>query len=884
MINRIKTEHGIDPMAQLKASAFNPYLNMKPPTKLSMSPDLTKMTNNDQNSFNWNDFDYAGAGKIVEAVGGIGKYIAENVKTKRPPLAYTIGLYGNGGNLFDIGGKIGAGIQGLTSIAGSFVDGYATEDINPTLDELHNRSIDQSYAQNFNDLANEYSQYRSFNTVDARDVRDKTWAEDGMNILGSIGSGAAAGASVGGPWGALVGGVIGLAGSTTGVLLGRAKADKKADKLNKQIRLTNEARQNTLGYRAETLSNRNYLNDMQNFKDQGGPLHTNGGLWDNGLMYINNGGTHEQSPYEGVPMGVDQQGIPNLVEEGEVIWNDYVFSDRLNVPKGLRSKYKLGGKLSFAKAVDKLSKESKEKPFDPIIQNTLDVVLDELRQSQEEIRMKKQGQQLQNLLTSIPPEELAMMTQQAQNPQQNIQEQLPMDQGMIDPMMSQGLMAYGGSVNKLSGPGNKSNSLNSYGYIEDYNNGWFDENNKYHKGYLDQINSMTLDDWQKWFDKQRLYFKDTANRGTARWNAINEFYQDNPEYNSDTFKAAEGMLDTYRRLAQDRKTGYMHPEYAQAPSLKQERRNWIRNADGTARLLDASDEIYFSNVNEGGRTWEQIMSKKYPGFKHALTQRRDPVNGTQYTDYYYDVSSPKVDAEGIFDVEGTQWKQGLDLSWMRGIPAAGSLLMLGQKDGRDYTNADAIASLANTIPYQGAYLIPSRLKPRYVNTTNAINSLTGSNIAAIRAAAESTSNPLAAMNQILALDQKYKEGIGAINTEAQKENWTRDLAIANYLQGIDSYNTSALTNRDQANRIIAEKRAELAQKAATLRESIDSSYAASRSANWNNFLENMANLGIDSANRRDVINQILSGNLKATPELMSSLGMKKIKTKKTKSD
>lgn len=32
-------------------------------------------------------------------------------------------------------------------------------------------------------------------------------------------------------------------------------------------------------------------------------------------------------------MGVDEEGNPNLVEEGEVVWEDYVFSNRLTNPK-----------------------------------------------------------------------------------------------------------------------------------------------------------------------------------------------------------------------------------------------------------------------------------------------------------------------------------------------------------------------------------------------------------------------------------------------------------------------------------------------------------------------------------------------------------------------
>ena len=71
---------------------------------------------------------------------------------------------------------------------------------------------------------------------------------------------------------------------------------------------------------------------------------------------------------EGVQMGVDNQGIPNLVEEGEVIFNDYVFSNRLKVPDAVKQKYKLKGnkKLTFADAAKQMQKESEERPNDPI--------------------------------------------------------------------------------------------------------------------------------------------------------------------------------------------------------------------------------------------------------------------------------------------------------------------------------------------------------------------------------------------------------------------------------------------------------------------------------------------------------------------------------------
>ena len=113
-----------------------------------------------------------------------------------------------------------------------------------------------------------------------------------------------------------------------------------------------------------------------------------GGDFSNGVIQINSGGLHSTNPYEGVQMGVDPQGVPNLVEEGEVIYDDYVFSNRLRVPKEVRQKYKLRG-VTFADAAKQLQKESEERPNDSIAKNTLNSIMSELTQVQEEIRMKK---------------------------------------------------------------------------------------------------------------------------------------------------------------------------------------------------------------------------------------------------------------------------------------------------------------------------------------------------------------------------------------------------------------------------------------------------------------------------------------------------------------
>lgn len=124
--------------------------------------------------------------------------------------------------------------------------------------------------------------------------------------------------------------------------------------------------------------------------EDGGPLFTHGGIWSNGITEINEGGTHEENSFEGVQMGIDEQGIPNLVEEGEVVYNDYVFSNRMKVPKDVKKRLKLKGG-TFADAAKEISKESNERPNDPISKNGLDSFMSALAESQEELRMKNEN-------------------------------------------------------------------------------------------------------------------------------------------------------------------------------------------------------------------------------------------------------------------------------------------------------------------------------------------------------------------------------------------------------------------------------------------------------------------------------------------------------------
>lgn len=127
-------------------------------------------------------------------------------------------------------------------------------------------------------------------------------------------------------------------------------------------------------------------------KALGGALHTHGADWTNGIIIVDNGGSHEQNPLEGVPMGMGPDGRPNLVEEGEVIYKDYVFSNRLKVPKSVQETYKLKGKdgLTFAEAAKIAQKESEERPNDPISKRGLEDIMSKLISEQEAVREKRE--------------------------------------------------------------------------------------------------------------------------------------------------------------------------------------------------------------------------------------------------------------------------------------------------------------------------------------------------------------------------------------------------------------------------------------------------------------------------------------------------------------
>lgn len=150
---------------------------------------------------------------------------------------------------------------------------------------------------------------------------------------------------------------------------------------------------NKENYSPAMVKKANFARNAAKWHSFGGDLNTHGADFTNGQIIVGNGGTHEENPMEGVPMGMDAEGSPNLVEQGEVIFNDYVFSNRLFADGGLLESFNLPKSYdghSFAAIAEKLGDESKERPNDPISKRGLLSSMSRLQQAQETVRQQTQ--------------------------------------------------------------------------------------------------------------------------------------------------------------------------------------------------------------------------------------------------------------------------------------------------------------------------------------------------------------------------------------------------------------------------------------------------------------------------------------------------------------
>lgn len=291
----------------------------------------------------------------------------------------------------DLAGSIGAIGQGVAGIADSFMSNAKIADTTEQRNEISDRQTWQSEATDNASLLAEMSSDVALGNTSWRDIRGVTGGQMAGNTLKGVASGAMAGAKIGGPWGAVVGAAAGLAGGLTGIFTGNAKARKEAQELNELAAKANYAKAATMTAKAGALDQASDARAIAAYAAEGGKINPfPSSSFPSPVTEFNEGGSHESNPYDGIPQGIAPDGMPNLVEEGEVKYDNYIFSDRLMLSKEDKNKYKYKGD-TFADAAKAIKKELMidERPNDPLALEDLNIRLQELSMLQEEKRAKK---------------------------------------------------------------------------------------------------------------------------------------------------------------------------------------------------------------------------------------------------------------------------------------------------------------------------------------------------------------------------------------------------------------------------------------------------------------------------------------------------------------
>lgn len=535
-----------------------------------------------------------------------------------------------------------------------------------------------------------------------------------------------------------------------------------------------------------TKTYKRYYPKGKTFKAFGGELNTQGGDFTNGLTYIDNGGSHETNPFEGVQMGVDNEGIPNLVEEGEVVFDDYVFSNRMRVPKSLKTKYKIKGD-TFADAAKELSRESDERPNDPISKRGLQAFMSALANGQEEMRIKDEDRKMNRY-------------------------------------------AKGGRLGNLfDGTGNKSNRLNPYSnfvpltddsfYTPEYMNfwNWYNTNQDTPKGqtWLKRINSGEFGP---------IGGNTFAPQDIIR---LSHDYKKGPVHNA--FAAAAKQY-TVENPKEDPYTPYT--------------KRWIREkgADGEWRTQQITDAEW--NSAPAGRTY--LM--RNPNLKEGNTVTSDRGDKDIYYDVIPEELPEELTGD-VTEVKGIR-QNPLRYVPLIGSGTAVLNDIFGGNDP-DYSNADMFASAISsanrpigTRPI-GEYLAYKPLdRMFYINQLN-------KNTAAGRRAIQDTSggNRAAALAGILAADYNYGENLGKLARQAEEYNQALKEKVTGFNRQTNMFNSEQGTKVDMFNSELLGKQASLYGQLADMKQKILEGNRTEKSANLTNFIQGLGDLGRELTDR-----------------------------------
>lgn len=544
----------------------------------------------------------------------------------------------------------------------------------------------------------------------------------------------------------------------------------------------------------------------------GGHLNTNGSDFMTGLTYIDNGDTHENNPYEGVPMGADSEGTPNLVEQGEVVFNDYVYSNRLQVPKDMKKKYKLRDNMTFADAVKYLTKSYKERPNDFISRDTAMEILADLANAQEteraneSIRINKNKSAYGGRINKF---KTGGDTKETDFNWNNLGE-TPLWNNLLEQPNPSSPTIFNNTwmptaINPYKGV------PNYYGYDKP---SWMNDKGEYNKGYIDFINNAYNVDMFKKHLKDQFNFYDNATeeqKKSPRYAAIQNFIDTSPEWYEnrntiDDWAISDNLFNTAKKLAVDKNTGIMHV----GDMFAQYKR-------GKANSL-MPNGLFPNNLNDRIKTPDLI--------KNA---------GKEEPPLYLGRSN-----------EALRYAPAI------GLGAAVISDALGLTNNPEYENAARIedASRADYKPV-GFERLGNYLKYRPFDTDYLLNRMDADAAASRRAIAnQSAGNTGAAIAGILASDYNTIGRLGEAKIAADKENFARRAQVEEFNRATNQYNSQGALQADTANQgayaNALGRRLTGLTTAAQMRQGIKDAAEANRAANISGFLSALGDMGYEN--------------------------------------
>lgn len=544
----------------------------------------------------------------------------------------------------------------------------------------------------------------------------------------------------------------------------------------------------------------------------GGHLNTNGSDFMTGLTYIDNGDTHENNPYEGVPMGADSEGTPNLVEQGEVVFNDYVYSNRLQVPKAVRKKYKLRDNMTFADAVKYLTKSYEERPNDSISRDTSMEVLADLANVQEVIRTNKGYNSDKNISAyggKINKFKTGGDTKETDFNWNNLGETPLWNNLLEQPNQSSPTILNNTWMPTVINP--YKGVPNYYGYDKPF---WMNDKGEYNKEYIDFINNVYNVDMFKKHLKDQFNWYDNATeeqKKSPRYAAIQNFIDTSPEWYEnrntiDDWAISDNLFNTAKKLALDKNTGIMHV----GDMFAQYKR-------GKANSL-MPNGLFPNNLNDRIKTPDLI--------KNAGKEEPPLYLGRSNEAHRY---APAI-----------------------GLGAAVISDALGITNNPEYENAARIeaASRADYKPV-GWNRVGNMLRYDPIDRDHYLNRLDAIASANRRAIAnQSAGNRGAAIAGLLASDYNTIDRLGETDFNAAKENFARRAQVEEFNRATSQLNSQGLLQADTANQgayaNALGRRLTGLTTAAQMRQGIKDAAEANRAANISEFLSALGDIGYEN--------------------------------------